>query len=135
MIINYLKKTLRLTAIVFTIIVLFQLLAKQNFNNSVLYDFLAFSFIAALIKVIFSKYFSSDHLILHHLLYLIVIWLLAIISNIIFEWQLSLASIFLTFFEIVLIYICVRFINFQHDKSDVKRMNEILNKNRENKVK
>lgn len=134
MIFHYFKKILKLTTPIFTVIVLFQLLAGQNLNNTILYEFLFFSLIAAAIKLIFAAYIPSEYLIFHHLSYIILIWILSILSNIIFNWNLSLNSMLSTFVEIILIYICVRFINYQHDKSEVAKMNEILERNRKNKL-
>jgi hypothetical protein len=58
---------------------------------------------------------------------------MVIASNYLFNWDMSLSSIFSTFIEVILIYLCVRLINYQYEKIEVKKMNEILDRNRKNK--
>lgn len=57
---------------------------------------------------------------------------MVITSNYIFIWNMSINSMFLASIQIVLIYLLVRIINYQHDKIEVKKMNEILDRNRKN---
>lgn len=54
-------------------------------------------------------------------------------SNYLFNWNMSLSLMLSTFIEVIFIYICVRLINYQYEKIDVKKMNEILDRNRKNK--
>lgn len=133
MIIKYLKPTLKLTSVIFTIIVLFQLITKQELNNSILYELLGLSLVLSLIKLIINKYIISEDSIFNTVSYIIIIWLMVISSNYLFNWNMSLSSMFSSFIEVILIYICVRLINYQHEKTEVKKMNEILDKNRKNK--
>ena len=133
MIFEYLKKILKLTSVVFTIVVLFQLVIGQHLDNNILYELFALSLILTLIKVLINKYIISQDSIFNSLFYIIIIWFMVIASNYIFKWDMSISSIFLTFIEIPLIYLCVRIINYHHDKKDVKKMNEILDRNRKNK--
>ena len=133
MIFEYLKKILKLTSVVFTIVVLFQLLTGQHLDNNILYELFALSLILTLIKVLINKYIISQDSIFNSLFYIIIIWFMVIASNYIFKWNMSISSIFLTFIEIPLIYLCVRIINYHHDKKEVKKMNEILDRNRKNK--
>lgn len=132
MTIKYLKPILKLTSIVFTLIILFGLITKQELNNSKLYELLALSFILSLIKFIINKYIISQDSIFNPLSFIIIIWLMVIASNYLFNWNMSLPSMFSSFVEVILIYICVRFINYQHEKTEVKKMNEILDRNRKN---
>lgn len=133
MVFEYFKKILKLTSVVFTMVVLFQLITGQHLNNNILYDLFALSLILTLIKVLINKYIIPEDSIFNSLFYIIIIWLMVIASNYIFNWNMSISSIFLTFIEIPLIYLCVRIINYQHDKKEVKKMNEILDRNRKNK--
>ncbi|WP_297427725.1 hypothetical protein [Clostridium sp.] len=132
MIIKYLKAILKLTSVIFTIIILFGLITKQELNNSKLYELLALSFVLSLIKFIINKYVISKDSIFNPLSFIIIVWLMVIGSNYLFNWNMSLSSMFSSFIEVILIYICVRLINYQHEKTEVKKMNEILNKNRKN---
>ncbi len=132
MIIKYLKPILKLTSVIFTIIVLFQLITKQELNNSILYELLGLSLVLSLIKLIINKYIISEDSIFNTVSYIIIIWLMVISSNYLFNWNMSLSSMFSSFIEVILIYICVRLINYQHEKTEVKKMNEILDKNRKN---
>lgn len=133
MISKYLKQILKLTSVVFTVIILFQLVTEQSLNNTKLYELLALSLVLSLIKVIINKYIISEDSVFNPLSYIIVIWLMVIASNYLFSWNMSLSSIFSTFIEVILIYLCVRIINYQHEKIEVKEMNEILDRNRKNK--
>ncbi|EKQ56097.1 MULTISPECIES: DUF3021 family protein [unclassified Clostridium] len=132
MIIKYLKPILKLTSIVFTVIILFQLITKQELNNSILYELLGLSLVLSLIKSIINKYIISEDSIFNSLSYIIIIWLMVIGSNYLFNWNMSLSAMFSSFIEVILIYICVRLINYQHEKTEVKKMNEILDRNRKN---
>jgi len=133
MIFKYLKQILKLTSVVFTVIILFQLVTEQHLDNTKLYELLALSLVLSLIKVIINKYIISEDSVFNPLSYIIVIWLMVIASNYLFSWNMSLSSIFSTFIEVILIYLCVRIINYQHEKIEVKKMNEILYRNRKNK--
>jgi len=132
MIFKYLKQILKLTSVVFTVIILFQLVTEQHLDNTKLYELLALSLVLSLIKVIINKYIISEDSVFNPLSYIIVIWLMVIASNYLFSWNMSLSSIFSTFIEVILIYLCVRIINYQHEKIEVKKMNEILDRNRKN---
>ncbi|MVX65308.1 DUF3021 family protein [Clostridium chromiireducens] len=133
MIFKYSKKVLQLTSVVFTVIVSFQLVTEQHLNNTRLYELLALSLVLSLVKVIINKYIISVDSIFNPLLYIIIIWLMVLASNYLFKWNMSLLSMFSTFAEVILIYLCVRLINFQYEKIEVKKMNEILDRNRKNK--
>jgi len=130
---KYLKQILKLTSVVFTVIILFQLVTKQHLDNTKLYELLALSLVLSLIKMIINKYIISEDSIFNSFLYIIIIWLMVIASNYLFNWDMSLSSIFSTFIEVILIYLCVRLINYQYEKIEVKKMNEILDRNRKNK--
>jgi len=132
MIFKYLKQILKLTSVVFTVIILFQLVTEQHLDNTKLYELLALSLVLSLIKVIINKHIISEDSVFNPLSYIIVIWLMVIASNYLFSWNMSLSSIFSTFIEVILIYLCVRIINYQHEKIEVKKMNEILDRNRKN---
>lgn len=133
MIFEYLKKIFKLTSVVFTVVVLFQLVTGQHLDNNILYELFALSLILTLIKIPINKYIISQDSIFNSLFYIIIIWFMVIASNYIFSWNMSISLIFLTFIEIPLIYLCVRIINYHHDKKEVKKMNEILDRNRKNK--
>lgn len=133
MILAYLKRISKLASVIFTVIIVFQLTLGQQLNNNILCVLLILSLFSSLIKVIMNKYVISKDSIFNPLLYIILVWLIVIASNYIFHMGMSLLSIFLTFFEVILIYVCVRLINYQYDKIEVKKMNEILDKNRKNK--
>ena len=130
---KYLKQIFKLTSVVFTVIILFQLVTKQHLDNTKLYELLALSLVLSLIKMIINKYIISEDSIFNPLFYIIIIWLMVIASNYLFNWDMSLSSILSTFIEVILIYLCVRLINYQYEKIEVKKMNEILDRNRKNK--
>lgn len=132
MIFKYSKKLLQLTSIVFTVVIFFQLVIGQQLDNSRLYELLALSLMLSLIKFIINKFIISEDSVFNPLFFIIVIWLMVIASNYLFNWNMSLSSIFLAFIEVILIYLCVRIINYQHDKKEVKKMNEILHRNIKN---
>ncbi|ALB45339.1 DUF3021 family protein [Clostridium beijerinckii] len=129
---KYLNKILKLTSVVFTVITLFQLITKQSLDNEKLCELLALSLSLSLIKMVINKYIISKDSIFNPLLYIIVICLMIAASNYLFNWNMSLLLMLSTFIEVILIYICVRLINYQYEKIDVKKMNEILDRNRKN---
>ena len=133
MILKYSKTILQLTSIVFTVVIVFQLATGQQLNNIRLYELLALSLVLSLIKFIINKYIISKDSVFNPLSYIVIIWLMVIASNYLFNWNMSLSSIFLTLIEVILIYLCVRIINYQYEKIEVNKMNEILDRNRKNK--
>ena len=133
MILKYSKTILQLTSIVFTVVIVFQLVTGQQLNNVRLYELLALSLVLSLIKFIINKYIISKDSVFNPLSYIVIIWLMVIASNYLFNWNMSLSSIFSTFIEVILIYLCVRIINYQYEKIEVNKMNEILDRNRRNK--
>jgi hypothetical protein len=133
MILKYSKTVLQLTSIVFTVVIVFQLVTGQQLNNVRLYELLALSLVLSLIKLIINKYIISKDSVFNPLSYIVVIWLMVIASNYLFNWNMSLSSILSTFIEVILIYLCVRIINYQYEKIEVNKMNEILDRNRRNK--
>ncbi|OVE70244.1 hypothetical protein CCS79_04345 [Clostridium diolis] len=130
---KYLNKILKLTSVVFTVITLFQLITKQSLDNEKLCELLALSLSLSLIKMVINKYIISKDSIFNPLLYIFIIWLMIAASNYLFNWNMSLLLMLSTFIEVIFIYICVRLINYQYEKIDVKKMNEILDRNRKNK--
>lgn len=129
---EFFKRILKLTSVVFTVIVLFQLISGQNLNNQIVYSLLSLSLILTLIKVLINKYIIPRDSIFNSLLFILIAWAMVISSNYIFSWNMSMNTIFLTSIQTVVIYILVRIINYQHDKVEVKKMNEILDRNRKN---
>lgn len=129
---EYLKRILKLTSIVFTVVVLFQLIGGQNLNNQILYDLLGLSLILTLIKILINKYIIPRDSIFNSLLFILIAWAMVIGSNYIFSWNMSINTIFSTSIQTVVIYILVKIINYQHDKIEVKKMNEILDRKRKN---
>ncbi|WP_026884997.1 hypothetical protein [Clostridium beijerinckii] len=130
---KYLKKILKLTSVVFTVITIFQLITKQSLDNEKICELLDLSLFFSLIKIVINKYIISKDSIFNPLLYIVIIWLMIAASNYLFNWNMSLSLMLSTFIEVILIYICVRLINYQYEKIDVKKMNEILDRNRKNK--
>lgn len=130
---KYLKEILKLTSVVFTVITLFQLITKQSLDNEKICELLVLSLSLSLIKIVINKYIISKDSIFNPLLYIVIIWLMIAASNYLFNWNMSLSLMLSTFIEVILIYICVRLINYQYEKIDVKKMNEILDRNRKNK--
>ncbi|WP_160689915.1 hypothetical protein [Clostridium sp. C2-6-12] len=129
---EYLKRILKLTSIVFTVVVFFQLISGQNLNNQILYDLLGLSLILTLIKILINKYIIPRDSIFNSLLFILIAWVMIIGSNYILGWNMSIKTIFLTSLQTIVIYILVKIINYQHDKIEVKKMNEILDRNRKN---
>lgn len=132
MIFNYLQKILKLTSVVFTVITLFQLVTGTNLDNSILSEFLGLSFVLSLVKLIINKYVIPEDSVFNPLSYIIIVWLMVLSSNYLFNWNISLLSILSTLIEVILIYICVRLINYRYEKIEVQKMNDILDKNRKN---
>lgn len=130
---DYLKRTLRLTAMIFTVIVLLQMVTLHDLDNKMLYELLALSFTASLVKFVFFRDVLFQFAIGQQIAYLITVWVLVIASNWLFQWQMSVASIFSSLLMVVAGYFCVRLTSYQLDKADVKKMNELLDNHRKNK--
>jgi hypothetical protein len=127
------KKIFQLTAMVFTVIVLMQLLLGNELNNVILCEYMVSSLLAAMLKHIFFKGLMFDSSVWRQLLYLFMVWLIVIACNFLFHWDMSRTSIYTSPFLVTIIYLVLRLFNYQLEKIEVKKMNELLKRKRENK--
>ncbi len=127
------KKIFQLTAMVFTVIVLMQLLLGNELNNVILCEYMVSSLLAAMSKHIFFKGLMFDSSVWRQLLYLFMVWLIVIACNFLFHWDMSRTSIYTSPFLVTIIYLVLRLFNYQLEKIEVKKMNELLKRKRENK--
>ena len=116
------KKTFRLTAIIFTAIVIIQLLFNNLLTNEMLWELLAFAFVAAALRYAFfhKKTLGGQAA------YLATLWLLMIPANYLFEWRMSAAKVAANAVVIAITYVFIAFFMYQRDKVEVAEMNERL---------
>lgn len=126
-----LRKTLRLTAIIFMVLVLLQMLVGHELNNGSLLEVLAISFGASLLKVLFFPGVVFGLSLLNQFLYFVVVGLLLLGGNLLFEWNLSPTAQLINILSIFPVYLCVRFVSYQQEKVVVKEMNERLQESRQ----
>ncbi len=127
------KKIFQLTSMVFTVIVLMQLLLGNELNRTILYEYLACSLLAAMLKHIFFRGIIFEFSIWRQLLYLFLVWLFVITCNFLFHWGMSMASVFASPVMVITIYLVLRLFNYQLEKMEVRKMNELLKKRRDSK--
>ena len=127
------KKIFQLTSMVFTVIVLMQLLLGNELSRTILYEYLACSLLAAMLKHIFFRGIIFEFSIWRQLLYLFLVWLFVITCNFLFHWGMSMASVFASPVMVITIYLVLRLFNYQLEKTEVRKMNELLKKRRDSK--
>lgn len=127
------KKIFQLTAMVFTVIVMMQLLLGNELNNVILCEYIVSALLAAMLKHIFFTGLMFDSSVWRQLLYLFMVWLIVITCNFLFHWDMSRTSIYTSPFLVTIIYLVLRLFNYQLEKIEVKKMNELLKRKRESK--
>jgi hypothetical protein len=127
------KKIFQLTAMVFTIIIMIQLLLGNALNNVIIYEYLACSLMAAMLKHIFFRGLIFESSVWRQLLYLFMVWLIVIACNFLFHWGMSRTSIYTSPALVTIIYLVLRLFNYELEKIEVKKMNELLKRKRDNK--
>lgn len=127
------KKIFQLTAMVFTVIIMMQLLLGNELNNGILCEYMVSALLAAMLKHIFFTGLMFDSSVWRQLLYLFMVWLIVIVCNFLFHWDMSRTSIYTSPFLVTIIYLVLRLFNYQLEKIEVKKMNELLKRKRENK--
>jgi uncharacterized membrane protein len=127
------KKIFQLTAMVFTIIIMIQLLLGNELDNVIIYEYLACSLMAAMLKHTFFRGLIFESSVWKQLLYLFMVWLIVIACNFLFHWDMSRTSIYTSPALVAIIYLVLRLFNYQLEKIEVKKMNELLKRKRDNK--
>ena len=127
------KKIFQLTAMVFTVIIMMQLLLGNDLNNVIVCEYMVSSLLAAMLKHTFFTGLTFDSSVWKQLLYLFMVWLIVIACNFLFHWGMSSTSIYTSPVLVSIIYLVLRLFNYQLEKIEVKKMNELLKRKRENK--
>lgn len=126
MMVKKIKAIIQLTSLIFTGIVLFEMVSNQSFNNRILWALFGCSAIAALLKFcIFSdNLFAAS--VFHQMLYLFFVWLLFLACNLFSGLGLTVETAISILLQVVIIYFVIRLINYRLVKTEVKHMNEVL---------
>lgn len=126
MMIRRIQQVLRLSATIFTVCVVLQLVTGHQVNNEMLLGLLICSVGASLVRFLLFRKFLSEAPVAKQLLYMLVVWLLVVAFNFLFQWGMSVSAIFGNAGLVLITYVCVRFISYRHDKTEVREMNKLL---------
>lgn len=122
----YIKKVFQLMSMIFTIIVLLQLIMQHTLNNQILLGMMGVSFVASLLKVIFFKGILFEFSISRQMAYLLLVWGLVLTFNFAFNWYMTILDMMLNLIMVFVIYLCLRLISYHFVKEDAKEMNQLL---------
>lgn len=133
MIVQKINKITQLTAMIFTGVVLIELITGKQLNNQFLYEILLSAFGAAVIKHSFFQGVLFDSSFLKQAVYLIAVWVYCVLCNYLFNWGLTIEGIASILAMVIILYIVIRLLSYQFDKAEVKKMNEMLEKKEDKK--
>ncbi|WP_124065918.1 DUF3021 family protein [Clostridium sp. E02] len=134
MIVHKINKITQLTAMIFTGVVLIELLTGKQLNNQFLYEILLSAFGAAVIKRSLFQGILFDSSFFKQAVYLIAVWVYCILCNYLFNWGLTIEGIASILAIVIILYIAIRLLTYQFDKAEVKKMNERLEKKEDKKI-
>lgn len=126
MMIRLLQRVLRLTAVIFTVCVILQLVTGHQLNNHLVIGLLICSLGASLIRFVFFKDSLAYSSLYNQLLYILVVGLLVIAFNYGLNWEMSAAELAGNLLLVLATYVIVRALSYQRDRIEVKKMNEQL---------
>ena len=126
MMIRRIQQVLRLSATIFTVCVVLQLVTGHQLNNEMLLGLLICSVGASLVRFLLFREFLAEATVAKQLLYMLVVWLMVVAFNFLFQWGMSVGGIFGNAGLVLITYVCVRFISYRHDKTEVREMNRLL---------
>lgn len=122
----YIKKVFQLTSMVFTIIVLLQMIMQHTLDSKMLYGMLGVSFAASLLKVILFKGILFEFSIGRQVAYLLIVWGLVLIFNFTFNWHMTIIDMLVNLIFVTVTYLCLRLISYHFVREDAKKMNQRL---------
>lgn len=122
------KKIVQLASMVFTGIVVLELVAGQELLPHMLWGLLACAVAASLIRVCLFQESLFEGSVWCQAVYLVCVWVTGILCNYLFGWGLAWKTTVSILAEVLIIYFVLRLVNYQFVKSEVKRMNKRLEK-------
>jgi len=122
----YIKKVFQLMSMIFTIIVLLQLIMQHTLNNQILLGMMGVSFAASILKVIFFKGILFEFSIGRQMAYLLLVWGLVLVFNFTFNWHMTIMDMLVNLIMVFVIYLCLRLISYHFLKEDAKKLNQLL---------
>ncbi|MBO0440780.1 DUF3021 domain-containing protein [Candidatus Enterococcus ikei] len=128
----YLKNAFRLTSMIFTILVVVNLVV----NKAVLFTTIEFMLFVSVVSgaLLFlvddREVYSNRRMIINQILYISIIFTLIIIGNYLFDWELGVNGLVRNLFLILLIFFFIKFIMYSNDKKEAQEMNRYIQKNK-----
>ncbi|WP_207696157.1 hypothetical protein DOK67_0000640 [Enterococcus sp. DIV0212c] len=128
----YLKNAFRLTSMIFTILVVVNLVI----NKAVLFTMIEFVLFVSVVSgaLLFlvddREIYSNRRMIINQILYISIIFTLIIIGNYLFDWELGVNGLVRNLFLILLIFFFIKFIMYSNDKKEAQEMNRYIQKNK-----
>lgn len=127
------KAIVQLTSLIFTGIVMLEMLFYQSFNNTIVWALIICSAIAACVKCcLFSnRLFVSS--IFQQSMYLCFVWLLFLACNYVSGLGCSIQIAISILVKVLIIYFIIRLVNYRLVKTEVKHMNQMLKNKKDDK--
>ena len=126
--IDYFKRAVQISSLVFSTLVVLNLVAQKDLLFRTIESLLFVSVISgALLFVLFEKYdYSNERIILNQVVYVLLIFATIIIGNKLFNWDLGISGLVNNFITVVVVFIFVKFILYSSDKKDAEAINQQL---------
>ncbi|MEI5993611.1 DUF3021 domain-containing protein [Candidatus Enterococcus mansonii] len=126
----YLKQAFRLTSMVFTIQVVMNLLL----NKAILFNIIEFSLFVSIVSGLLlflvedRETYSNQRMIVNQFIYIGIIFMMIIIGDFFFSWELGVKGLVSNFIIVLLIFFFIKFIMFSNDKKEADEMNQYIQK-------
>lgn len=122
------KNFVQLTSIIFTILILMEVVGGIKTDNQIVLAMLTCSLAASLLKLCFFPEVLFEYSPLRQTVYLLLVLFIAIVCNYIWGQIMTIDKILSTASLVVLVYLIIRLVNYQFVRKEAQKMNEYLKK-------
>ncbi|WP_375180069.1 DUF3021 family protein [Enterococcus rotai] len=132
-IINYLKEAFRLTSLIFTTLVMLNLVLQTDALTHSLGYMLLIAAISGSLHFLIEDHekYSGQRILLNHGIYLLIVCLQITLANYLLHWELGFGGLLLNYVIVVLIYLFIRFIMYNNDLKEADKINQFIQKRKQ----
>jgi len=123
-----LQSILRLTCMLFTIIIVFLLISQVSLDRILVFELLIMSLCFSAIRYLFFSYDSFSSSMLSQFVYFLMVALVILVSSFIFKWDIYPAKLISNIALILPTYILTRLLNYRQTKLEADKFNRYLAK-------
>lgn len=130
---NYLKKSFRLTSLIFTLLIMINWLVNPEMLVNNTHVLFIFSVISSLFSFLLEEHahYSNRRLIVNQVSYIGIICLLIILGNWLLSWQMTIARLTLNLVMVIVIFLFIKFVMYSNDQKDADEINDFIKQNKQ----